>query len=231
MSLRLDWCSHEAAKYAVEKWHYSGVMQAGKCSKVGVWEDERFIGSVIFTAGSGSTTKWASRVGLQREQMAELARVALTTHVAPVSKIIAIALRLLKKQSPGLRLLVSYADPREGHHGGIYQAGNWVYVGDTPSDVRFVDASGKEHHPRMVSNSGVKISFGAAKRVPKVAACRKVEVPGKHKYLMPLDAEMRERILPLARPYPKRVGSDTGDTATVQVAEGGLTPTPTLQHA
>ena len=40
---------------------------------------------------------------------------------------------------------------------------------------------------------------------------RIVGTAGKHKYLMPLDAEMRERIAPLARPYPRasRLESET----------------------
>ena len=31
-----------------------------------------------------------------------------------------------------------------------------------------------------------------------------IKVPGKHRYLMPLDDEMRAKIAPLAKPYPKR---------------------------
>ena len=42
-------------------------------------------------------------------------------------------------------------------------------------------------------------------------------------------AEMRERIKPLARPYPKRAVSDTKDTADFQSAKGGSTPTTALQ--
>jgi hypothetical protein len=57
----------------------------------------------------------------------------------------------------------------------------------------------------------------------------RIKTPVKHKYLMPLDGEMRRRFLPLARPYPKRVTSDTIDTASVQGAKGGETPTVTLQ--
>ena len=75
----------------------------------------------------------------------------------------------------------------------------------------------------------IKISFGTIKRVAKTADCIKIEVPGKHKYLMPLDSEMRKQLEPLRKPYPKRVGSDTVDTSAVQAGEGGLTPTPTLQ--
>ena len=52
----------------------------------------------------------------------------------------------------------------------------------------------------------------------------------KHKYLMPLDDEMRKQIEPLRKPYPKRVRSVDSDTATVQVAEGGANPTRTLDE-
>ena len=44
----------------------------------------------------------------------------------------AIALRLLARHSPGLRLVVSYADPAQGHVGTIYQAAGWTYLGVTP---------------------------------------------------------------------------------------------------
>jgi len=40
-------------------------------------------------------------------------------------------LRKLKKHAKGLKLVVSYADFNQGHHGGIYQATNWIYVGGT----------------------------------------------------------------------------------------------------
>jgi hypothetical protein len=60
-----------------------------------------------------------------------LTRIALTNHKAPVSRIMAITLRKLKKHAKGLKLVVSYADFNQGHHGGIYQATNWIYVGGT----------------------------------------------------------------------------------------------------
>ena len=38
---------------------------------------------------------------------------------------------MLKREMPGIRLLVSYADLNKGHEGKIYQASNWVFVGKT----------------------------------------------------------------------------------------------------
>ena len=108
VDLRLDWCSYEAAKYAVEHWHYSRSMVAGKSSKVGVWEDGKFIGCVVFSRGANNHL--GSPYGLEQTDLCELTRVALTRHVAPVSRIVSIAVRMLRKQSPGLRLIVSFAD-------------------------------------------------------------------------------------------------------------------------
>lgn len=44
--LRLDFCSHEAAKHAVLRWHYSRAMPAAKLVRIGVWEDGRFVGAM-----------------------------------------------------------------------------------------------------------------------------------------------------------------------------------------
>jgi hypothetical protein len=224
--LRLDWCSHEAAKYAVEHWHYSRSMPAGKGLFVGVWECSKYIGAIVFSRGASNHI--GSPYGLQQTECCELTRVALTVHIAPVSRLVAIALRFLKSCCPGIRLIVSYADPAEGHNGGIYQAGNWVYTGKTSPDFAIIDAAGKRWHSRMVSKTGIKKCFGTPKRVIRPDQGRRVDLPGKHRYLMPLDAEMRNRILPLSKPYPKRAGGDTKDTAGNLPAEGGSTPTPAL---
>lgn len=224
--LRLDWCSHAAAEYAVERWHYSGCLPASKSTYLGVWEGGRFIGCVIFGTGAGNVTK-GSAFGLPPLQMAELTRVALDAHSAPVSRIVSIAVAMIRRLCPGLRLLVSMADPVRDHHGGIYQAGNWVYVGTTNASKTYLDAAGREHHERVVSPSGRKKQYGRyvpCLRPSDAASIR--ENPGKHKYLMPLDAAMREQIAPLSKPYPKRVRPNGADEH--HSPAGGVAPTRTL---
>lgn len=225
-ALRLDWCNHEAAKYAVEHWHYSRTMPAGKAVYVGAWENAAFIGAVVFSRGASNQI--GSPYGLKQTEVCELTRIALTKHAVAVSRVVSLALRFLSKQSSGLRLVVSYADPAHGHHGGIYQAGNWIYTGESSPDFAVIDATGKRWHSRMVSTSGVKKCFGQYKRVIRPQDGLRVDLPGKHRYLMPLDAEMRKRIMPLSKPYPKRAGSIATDAPAVQAGEGGSTPTPAL---
>ena len=224
--LRLDWCSYEAAKYAVEKWHYIGRMPAGKNAYIGIWEKGRFAGAVIF--GSGATPELSKPYGLAALQVAELERVALSKHDTPTSRIVSIALRLVHRAMPGLRLIVSFADSKEGHHGGIYQAGGWVYSG--PSFGRYIVTNGKTEHPRTL---GARYGVGG-QSIPWLRAhvdpnAVQVAAPAKHRYLYPLDAEMRAQILLLAQPYPKRAGSIGSDASAIHVEEGGASPTPALQ--
>jgi hypothetical protein len=230
-TLRLDWCSHQAAKYAVEHWHYSRSLPTPPLVKVGVWEDERYIGCVLFSRGANNNIGKA--FGLASTEVAELTRIALTTHKTPVSRIARVAMLFLREQSSGLRLVISYADPSHDHHGGIYQAGNWTYLGQSPASTEYVGPDGKQWHGRMVSATGRKHVYGQSRAVWRHDQCTPVIVAGKHKYAMPLDDAMRAQIAPLAKPYPKRprAGSIVGDALPFHGREGGSTPTPALHEA
>lgn len=134
--LRVDWATHEASTYAVENFHYSKRMPKSKLVKIGAWENDAFIGVVIF--GVGATSDLVKAYGLNSEQGCELVRVALRKHVTPVTRIVSIAIRMLKKANPGLRLIVSFADPEQNHHGGIYQGGNWIYAGRSAASDEYL---------------------------------------------------------------------------------------------
>lgn len=175
----------------------------------GVWEDGTYIGCVIFSRGA--TPLIGSPYGLTQTEVCELTRVALKAHITPVSKIIAIALRMLRKAAPGLRLVVSYAAGEQGHHGGIYQAGGWLYEG--PMDTHCFIVHGKPVHAKTIhSRYGAGSQRVAWLRANLDPNAEKVTGLIRHKYLMPLDDRMRAQIAPLSKPFPKRVKQAmTGD--------------------
>ena len=222
--LKLDWCSHAAAKYAVEHWHYSKTMPIGPLVKVGVVEDGGFIGCVIFARGNSPTL--GNSYGLQMTEVCELVRVALTVHRSPVSRIVAISLWFLRKSNPGLRLVVSFADPSQGHHGGIYQAGGWIYTGwSEPSWQWFYE--GRWKHNREVTSG----AFGGSRKVADYKVLPKRLPLGKHRYLYPLDSAMRAQIAPLAKPYPKRGTGEIDNAPGSNRETGGAGPTVPLLEA
>ena len=144
-------------------------------------------------------------------ETAELCRVALGKHTTPTSRIVAISLKLLKRQCPGLRLVVSYADCDQGHHGGIYAAGNWIYVGmvETNGGTPKYLINGKVVHGRSVnSRYGTGSQNLAWLRTNVDPNAQHVFTMGKHKYLYALDQAIHERIAPLAKPYPKRTATE-----------------------
>lgn len=228
--LRLDFCSHEAAKHAVMRWHYSRKMPNSKLARIGVWEAGRFVGAILF--GVGANRHLARPFGLESTQVCELVRVALAPgRRHPTSKCVAISLKLLKRQSPGLRLVVSYADYGQGHVGTIYQAGGWIFLGE--SNQGYLKVHGQVVHPRTIydryGKGGQSVPWLRANVDPH--ACR-VEMAPKLKYVMPLDKSFRRQVEKLAQPYPKTCGrSNTGDASGAHPEEGGSTPTRPLQPA
>jgi len=214
VELKLDWCTHEAATYAVMHWHYSKRMPMPPLVRVGVWESGKFIGCVLF--GRGASTHLGAPYGLTQLECCELVRIALTKHTTPVSRIVKLAIKLLRENSPGLRLIVSFADANQGHHGGIYQAGNWLYLGKSAASVEYFH-EGRWKHQREVSGG----AFGGERKIADASGLPKRRTDGKHRYVMPLDERMRERLAPHALPYPKPPMREkqamTGSTGTAAV--------------
>lgn len=211
-TLRLDWCSHAAAKYAVTKWYYRDDMPVGKMVRVGVWEDDVFSGVLLF--GSGASDSLGKRWGLTPLETAELTRVALApTHATPVSRLLRVALLLLRQRCPGLRLVVTFADPTEGHHGGVYQANGWIFLGMTAADKRYL-YRGRWYHSRGVRECGYVTRLGTRTRCPRPSECERVEkTEPKLRYGYALDDEIAERLRADAKPYPKRRSSDAISTS------------------
>jgi len=218
VDLKLDWCSHEAAKFACEHWHYSKTIPVFKIVKIGVWEHDIFIGAIIF--GLGASAVAYKQYGIKQSEYCELTRVALNKHEAPVTKIIGISIKMLKKQSSGIRIISSFADSFQGHIGSIYQGGNWIYTGESDPVTEYF-YNGAWRHVTDVY-----------KRCPReqIKTLRSRSKPFKYRYLMPLDDAMRKQVESLRKPYPKKscAGSETVTRQAIQLEEGGSIPTPAL---
>ncbi len=214
-ALRLDWCSYQAAKYAVEHWHYSKRMPRSKLACLGIWENGQFIGAILF--GVGASNNLHKPYGVRATECCELVRVALTHHHTPTSRCLAVAVRLLRRAMPGLRLVVSFADQNYGHVGILYQAAGWFYAGEAVADRVVQGTDGRWRHPRAHRlRYRTETGYVRQKTLPK------------HRYLWPLDATMRQQIAPLAQPYPTKRAISIEDAPSVQEGEGSATLTMAL---
>ena len=197
--LHIDWCSYDAAKYAVEHWHYSGTMPAGKTLKIGVWENDQFIGVVIYSRGAAPNI--ASPFGLKQTAVCELTRIALDDHDTPVSRVMSISLSLLQDKCPGIRVVVSFADPLQDHDGTVYQAGNWHYHGQRDDDL-YIKLDGEVRHPKSLYSKYGTQSVEKLKQMLGENRVEGVYHPAKHKYVYPLDNEVEQKVQNMAEPYP-----------------------------
>ena len=214
VDLKLDWCTHKAASFACKHWHYTKRMPVNKTIKIGVWEDNKFIGCVVY--GTSVSSNFQNKYNLERNEFCELARVALRSHISEVTRIVSISLKMLKRSNPGIRLVVSFASPEENHLGIIYQAGNWIYTGTSSKRYEYF-YKGRWKHSRRFEDDTLKDT--------SVGTLKKRKIHGKFRYLMPLDKQMRKQIEKLRKPYPKRLPSGEEECPS---SSGGAIPTEPL---
>jgi hypothetical protein len=169
---------------------------------------------VIFSRGANKDL--GKPYGLTKTEVCELTRVALDNrHQTTVTKVVAIAIKLLKRKCPGIRLILSFADPEQGHIGAIYQGGNWLYLGmTTPADEYIVNSkrihgrtlrSLRENHKKKnVIASNV---YEWAKKVidPNI---QKIKGSSKYRYAYALDKKLARQLGKIALPYPKKPADD-----------------------
>jgi hypothetical protein len=131
----------------------------------------------------------------------ELQRVALNGkqgHNA-TSKAVSKAMREVKKDAVLLKCLFSYADTKQKHIGVIYQATNWIYIGESKSTV--YEKDGKIYHKRTISSLRKRLGN---KYTRIDLSFKSVKAANKHTYLYPYDKKLRKQILEKQKIYPKR---------------------------
>jgi hypothetical protein len=188
--MRLEPASRKAVKYACETFHYSKVVPAASLA-FSVFEGKEWCGVICF--GGGASAFMGKPYGLTHGQYLELVRVALNGKQSSTSKAVAIAIRLVRKKCPMVRLLISYADKGQEHFGTIYQATNWIFVEETESSGTDIFYKGKWGHDRVPNTLPKEIRDKLPKR----------KRPGKRKYLFPLTKEMSILCEKRRKPYPK----------------------------
>ena len=95
-------------------------------------------------------------------------------------------LKLLKRDKPEIRAVLSFSDSTEGHNGTIYQATNALRCGKTGRAWFYLDKGGRLRHPHQC---GVSITKEMAEQKGWVPVQRE----SKNRYLWLLPSDKRER--------------------------------------
>lgn len=130
--MRLTLANAKAIRYAIMKWHYSKSVPSVSVGYNVFNDKDEWCGVICY--GRGGNRNLAKMYGLKQGEVLELERVALNGKQEQTSRAIALSMKLIKKDAPLCKLLVSYADEAQGHKGIIYKATNWKFDGDSYSE-------------------------------------------------------------------------------------------------
>ena len=189
--MKLEKASYKAIKYACLNFHYAKAIPINTFGYSVFNDNNEWCGVALF--GTGASPQIGKQYNLSQGQVIEFVRMALNGKQYKTSKVLGKSIKLIKKDLPLVKLIVSYADQEQGHNGIIYQATNWYYLGEVKSPPII---EGKH-------NKSMGGSIGAARKI--LGREPNVYLPKpKHKYLYPLDKSLIPLCKSLSKPYPKQ---------------------------
>lgn len=196
--MRLEIASNKAIKYACMNFHYAkAVPNVGLAYNVFNNLNE-WCGVICY--GIGATNNIAEPYNLKQGEVIELVRMALNGKQESTTKAMSISLRLLKKNAPNVKLIVSYADSEQNHFGTIYQATNWFYTGYS-TDTNLIVNGERKHRRTLGSKYGTCSAVELRKKGFNVEV---LKTKPKWKYIYPLDKTLLPFCRSLSKPYPKQ---------------------------
>lgn len=201
--IELKNATSEAVRYACMNFHYAHAVPVVKWAYNVYNEKKEWCGVIIY--GFGANNHIATAVGYKTGEVCELVRVALNGKQPCTSECVAASLKKLHKDSPQIKMVVSYADLDQDHAGTIYQATNWIYLGkyNAGSCGAYI-VNGKKMHPKSCYSKGWKQNVEWLKKNVDSNA-RAFYTKGKHKYIFVFDKKQRKKWLEKAQPYPKKM--------------------------
>ena len=182
--------TREQVKYSCENYHYSKKTPP-YIYAYSFYNDKTFCGVITF----GMCNRNGSmRFHLLQGECLELNRCALNGKQSCTSKCISLAIKQLKKDAKHVKLLVSYADSRQGHIGTIYQATNWYYDAASCCNPGYI-INGKFVHRRTLQKYDKT----------RIKTVESVKPMIKWRYYYPLSKDMIPLLEKIKKQYPKKI--------------------------
>jgi hypothetical protein len=201
--ITLKRATHEAIQYACMRFHYAKAVPSSPYAYNVNNAAEEWCGVVIF--GPGASPNLGVSVGLKQGEYLELVRVALNGKQPYTSEVVSACLRQLHKDAPEIKIVISFADKDQNHFGTIYQATNWIYLGDFGvKKAQSYIIKGKKYHNKTIHDKGLS-KADLLKIDPNMV---EVSSLGKRKYIYVFDKKLRREWQKKALPYPKKNGGD-----------------------
>ena len=190
------------AKSVIERYHYSHTYPNQNIA-FGAFYNGELLG--VITYGNGPHVVYKSIPGCDHARhLLVLMRLWMADRAPRFmeSQAIATTLRLMRRDRI-CRVVISYADPEQGHIGTIYQASNWIYIGNTKETTAFVMSNGAVvHRTEMFRTNKGNASLSYLKEKVDPGITLKKCSP-KYRYVYPVQKNLRSSLTSIGLPYPK----------------------------
>lgn len=217
---KIDRVSRGAVTPFILERHYAKRWPAASWS-YGLFKDGNLEGVVLFGRPSMKTVRTGVAGPENEREVWELQRLVLrSNHPSDATRLISGSIDFLIRDlgTEGV-VILSFADPEAGHHGGVYQAASFLYLGMTAKKshwqfVRdFVEEDGQVRKVGMHCAGVVGIFRGHKNRralleerygdavqwVPRPRKHRYVRIAGSRRYRRAMEGALRYKI----QSYPK----------------------------
>ena len=232
----------------VKKHHYSGKVVPNSTLHFGCFLDGKLHGVMSY----GCSMQKSSIIGLVQpclwNEMLELNRMAFDEYLPKYSesRCIAISIKLVKKNAPHIKWIISYADGCQCGDGTIYRASGFVLTGIKVNTTMLLMPNGKIMADKTLNNSNYKVIGQSAGYWKKNGA---KPIDGKqlrYIYLIDKTCKITVPILPFSKIDEMGAGMYKGQRVSLQERkqaqevhqveqlassqkEGGSNPTPALK--
>lgn len=180
--------------------HYAKIIPSVMLSSYGLFIDGKLCGVCTFSPPARNFNNGDNLFKNYAVKTIELNRLCVADNLPKnsLSRFIAGVLNMLDKPCA----VLSYSDSNAGHHGYIYQATNFLYLGET-NDRNSFHCNGKQIHERQIVHM---YGTSALQSLPPNITVKK-QLP-KHRYLYLLGSktqkkEMIKNLQYPVLPYPK----------------------------
>lgn len=183
--MRIEKIKMKRARPFFREWHYSGGL--GNAAMIwGLLDADDLIAAIAYAVPCSNAARSALFGAEHMDRVYDLQRMARSDRCdVPMSRFLAMSRAALLSHRPLTRGLTAFADSTEGHHGGVYQADNWLFTGTTGRARFWIDTEGRLRHPRQC---GVNITPGRAADMGWTPTVR----GGKYRYVKIVGPDRRE---------------------------------------
>jgi len=142
-------CNHSLVDKLIADNHYSKKVTSNRCLSFAVYYKGILSGAMQIGYGIKPDEKQHIIEGANSNNVKEFDRMWLSDNMPKYSESICISkmIKLLRKNHPDLKVLISYADGIRGNIGTIYQATNFTYIGEIEGEFYYQPSTGEWIHP------------------------------------------------------------------------------------